>query len=103
MVRLIWAFAIACVVAATSVVPEIETRDQARSAQIERAPATPQLLATRGAAARSHAVRLPVFTLVERLSFDAPLRAVVAVDSAPHAAPFSVTEVPRSARGPPIG
>jgi hypothetical protein len=101
--RFVWAFAIACVVAATSVCPEIETREQSQAAQLDRAPVAPaQMLATRGDHVRASAVRIAAFTVPAPLVFENPPRGVVARATAPHAPPFSVTEVPRSARGPPI-
>lgn len=100
--RFVWAFAIACVVAATSVCPEIETREHSHAAQLDRAPVTPQLLATRNHDARTNAVRLSPFDVPSAPAVDVPPREVVARDTSPHAPPFSVTEVPRSARGPPI-
>ncbi len=103
--RFVWAFAIACVIAATSVCPEIETREQSQSAQLQKlqkAPLAPQMLATRNHDARSNAVRLSPFTVPSALGLDIPPREVVARATSPYAPPFSVTEVPRSARGPPI-
>ena len=100
--RFVWAFAIACVIAATSVCPEIETREQSHAAQLQKAPLAPQMLATRNHDARANAVRLSPFTVPTGLALDVPPREVVARATSPHAPPFSVTEVPRSARGPPI-
>lgn len=100
--RFVWAFAIACVIAATSVCPEIETREQSHAAQLDRAPVAPQMLATRGHEIRPNAIRLPPFAVPTTRFVDIPPRAVVARATRPHAPPFSVTEVPRSARGPPI-
>lgn len=100
--RFVWAFAIACVVAATSVCPEVETREHSHAAQLDRAPVSPQLLATRGHAFRTPAIRLPGFAVPTAPAIDIPPRAVVARATAAHAPLFSVTEVPRSARGPPI-
>jgi hypothetical protein len=102
LMRFVWAFAIACVIAATSVCPEIDTRDRSQAAELEKAPATPQILAARSHEARTNAVRLAPFSVPVALAIDIPPRAVVARATAPHAPPFAVTEVPRSARGPPI-
>jgi hypothetical protein len=100
--RFVWAFAIACVVAATSVCPEIDTRDRSQAAELQKAPTTPHILAARGHEARTNAVRLAPFSVPAALALDIEPREVVARATAPHAPPYSVTEVPRSARGPPI-
>lgn len=101
--RFVWAFAIACVIAASSVCPEVETREEAKAAQLDHAPLAPQMLATRAVFARTHIVRLPVFTVPEPVALDVPVRAIVVHATVVPRAPFSVTEIPRSARGPPIG
>jgi hypothetical protein len=102
LMRFVWAFAIACVIAATSVCPEIDTRERSQTAELQKAPATPQILAARNHEARTNAVRLSPFAVPAALALDIPPRELVARATSPHAPPYSVTEVPRSARGPPI-
>jgi hypothetical protein len=113
--RWIWTLAIACVIAATGVRPQLEVRQDVQSDQIERATpgtlqhlssrsATLQQLATRPQGLRAPSLHSPPLAIIPASGFSTtPPRARAFATAWPLHASFS-QHVPTSpARGPPVG